>query len=62
MVPYVVPYVVSVVYVARVYVARMLGCDGDGNAGMGSGRGVVPVSAYIGGTRGSGVCLVHVTC
>ena len=28
---------------------------GDGNAGVGSGRGVVAVSAYMGGTRGSGV-------
>ena len=27
----------------------MLGCEGDGNAG-----GVVAVSAYMGGTRGSG--------
>ena len=33
----------------------MLGCEGDGNAGVGSGRGVVAVSAYIGGTCGSGV-------
>ena len=33
----------------------MLGCEGDGNAGVGSGGGVVAVSAYIGGTRGSGV-------
>ena len=27
-------------------------CEGDGNAGVGSGGGVV---AYMGGTRGSGV-------
>ena len=33
----------------------MLGCDGDGNAGVGSGGGVVAVSAYMGGTRVSGV-------
>ena len=33
----------------------MLWCDGDGNAGVGSGGGVVTVNAYIGGTRGSGV-------
>ena len=33
----------------------MLGCEGDGNAGVWSGGGVVAVSAYIGGTRGSGV-------
>ena len=31
------------------------GADGDGNTGLGSGRGVVAVSAYMGGTRGSGV-------
>ena len=37
------------------YAARLLGCEGDGNAGVGSGRGVVAVSAYMGGTRGSGV-------
>ena len=29
--------------------------EGDGNAGVGSGGGVVVVSAYMGGTRGSGV-------
>ena len=34
--------------------ARLLGCEGDGNAGVGSGGGVVAVSAYMGGTRGSG--------
>ena len=33
----------------------MLGCEGDGNAGVGSGGGVVATSAYMGGTRGSGV-------
>ena len=33
----------------------MLWCDGDGNAGVGSGGGVVAVSAYMGGTRGSDV-------
>ena len=37
------------------FAARLLGCDGDGNAGVGSGGGVVEVSAYMGGTRGSGV-------
>ena len=37
-------------------------CEGDGNAGVGSGGGVVAVSAYMGGTRGSGVWLVQVTC
>ena len=34
---------------------RMLGCEGDDNAGVCSGGGVVAVSAYMGGTRGSGV-------
>ena len=29
---------------------------------MGSGGGVVVVSAYMGGTHGSGVWLVQVTC
>ena len=37
------------VCVACVYAARLLGCDGDDNAG------VVAVSAYMGGTCGSGV-------
>ena len=37
------------------YAARLLGCEGDGNAGVGSGGGVVVVSAYMGGTRGSDV-------
>ena len=33
-------------------------CEGDGDAGLGAGGGVVAVSAgceYMGGTRGSGV-------
>ena len=29
---------------------------------MGSRGGVVTVSAYMGGTRGSGVLSMHVTC
>ena len=29
-------------------------CDGVGNAGVGSVGGVVEVSVYMGGTRGSG--------
>ena len=37
------------------FAAKLLGCEGDGNAGVGSGGGVVTVSAYMGGTRGSGV-------
>ena len=45
----------TVVCVARVFAARLLGCEGDGNAGVGSGGGVVVMSAYMGGTCGSGV-------
>ena len=30
-------------------------CEGDGNAGVGSGGGVVAVSACMSATRGSGV-------
>ena len=30
-------------------------CEGDGNAGVGSGGGVVEMSVCMGGTRGSGV-------
>ena len=37
------------------FAARLLRCKGDGNAGVGSGRCVVAVSAYMGGTHGSGV-------
>ena len=33
------------------YAARLLGCEADGNAGVGSGGSVVEVSAYMGGTR-----------
>ena len=37
------------------FAARLLGCEGDdGNAGVGAGGVVVAVSAYMGGTRGSG--------
>ena len=43
----------TVVCVACVFAARLLWCEGDGNAGEGSGGGVV--SAYMGGTRRSGV-------
>ena len=32
------------------YAARRLGCEGDGNASVGSGGGVVVVSAYMGGS------------
>ena len=41
--------------VACVFSARLLVCEGDGNALVWSGRGVVVVSAYMSGTRGSGV-------
>ena len=68
----VVPYVVSAVvavtvmhvllFVLHVCMLRDLGCEGDGNAGVGVRGGVVAVSGYMGVTRGSGVCLVHVTC
>ena len=52
-----------VVLVACVYAARLLGCETDGNAGVGSGGVVVAyMSEYMGGTRGSGVLLVQVTC
>ena len=37
------------------YSERLLGCEDDGNAGVGSGGGMVVVSAYMGGTRASGV-------
>ena len=37
------------------YAVRLLGCEGDGNAGVGSGGGVVEVSAYMGDSRVSGV-------
>ena len=33
----------------------MLGCEGDGNAGVVSGVGEITMRAYMGGTRGSGV-------
>ena len=37
------------------FAARLLVCEGDLSAGVVFGRGVVAVSAYMGGTRGSGV-------
>ena len=45
----------TVVCVACVYTVRMLGSEGDDNAGVGSWGCVVDVSAYMSGTRGSGV-------
>ena len=53
------------------FAARLLGYEGDGNAGVGSGGSVVAVSAYMGDIRGSGVlasaervgwCYVCVCC
>ena len=44
------------------FAARLFGCEDDGNAGVGSGGGVVALSAYVGATHGSGVWLVQVTC
>ena len=43
----------TVVCVACVFAARLLGREGDGSAGVGFGGGVVAVSAYMCGTRGS---------
>ena len=42
----------TVVCVASAFAARLLGCEGDSNDGVESGGGVV--SAYMGGTCGSG--------
>ena len=36
------------------YPVRVLGCEGDGNASVGSGGDVVAVGECMGGTRGSG--------
>ena len=40
---------------ACVYAVSMLGCEGDGTAGVGSVGGVVAVSVYMGGICGLGV-------
>ena len=48
-----VPSLHVLLFVLHVYMLRE--CDGDGNAGVGSRGGVVAMSAYMGGTRGSGV-------
>ena len=37
------------------HVCMVWGCEGDGNAGVGSGGSLVVVSACMSGTRGSGV-------
>ena len=42
------------------HVCMLRECEGDGNTGVESGRGVGVVSAHMGGTRGSGV--VHSAC
>ena len=57
MVPYVLSVVVAVtvMYVLLFVLREFEGCEGDGNTGVGSGGGVFAVSAYMGGTRGSGV-------
>ena len=69
LVPYVVGAVVAVtvmhvlLFVLHVwFAAKLLGCKGTTIANVGSGGGVFAVSAYMGGTRGSGVWLVQVTC
>ena len=41
--------------VACVYAVRLLGCERDGNSDVGSGGGVVAMSAYMSGRSGSGV-------
>ena len=43
----------TVVCVACMCAVRVRWCEGDGNAGVGSGGGVVEVSACMSGTRGS---------
>ena len=42
-------------FVLHVCVVRLLVCEGDGEAGVGSGIVVVTLSSYMGGKRGSGV-------
>ena len=41
---------------------RLLGCEADGNADVRSGGSVVAVSAYMGGTCGSGVLSSACAC
>ena len=45
----------TIVCVAYMCAVRVWGCEGYGNAGVGSGWSVVAVSACMSGTRGSGV-------
>ena len=50
------PYAVGAVVAVNVmHVCMLQECEGDGNAGVGSGGDIVAVSVYIGGTRCSGV-------
>ena len=46
---------VTVVHVLLFVLHVCVLCEGYGTAGVGSEGGVVPVSACVGGTRGSGV-------
>ena len=53
----VVPYVVvtvMLVLLSVLHLGTLRECEGNGNAGVWSGRGVAAVSAYMGCTRGSG--------
>ena len=58
-VPYTVGEVVAVtvmhILLFLLHVCMLRECEGDVNAGVGSGDGVVAVSTHMGGTRGSGV-------
>ena len=52
-------------FVLHVCMLRVLGVEGDGNAGVGAGGGVVVVSVwceYMGGTCDSDLCLLPTTC
>ena len=42
------------------FVMKLIGIEGDGNAGVGSGGDVFAVSAYMGGTRCS--CVLASAC
>ena len=56
MVPYVDDVTVMRVLLFVLCVCMLRECEGDGNAGVGDGGGVVVVSAgHVGGTRGSGI-------
>ena len=51
--------VCTVVCIPCTYAERVQGFDGDGNVGMGAG---CAGCEYMGGTRGSGLCLMPTTC